>query len=131
VWIKNRHSEDLGDTRWNDFIEIEWRIFVSPRIVIPVNDDEWSRRALAPDSVPRLGDEPDPTLIACEKNRSVIATPWFIRWNAMKGDPFHRQPTQNRPRFCFMRAVANIDADLLRFDERLDHCAQCGQNAIE
>src|SRR5881392_2701719 len=30
-----------------------------------------------------------------------------------------------------MRAVADVDTDLLGFDERFDHCAQSRQNAIE
>ena len=79
----------------------------------------------------RLGNGSRPTLIACEKNRSVVTAPRLIRGNAIKDDPFHGQPAQNRLRFCFMRPIANIDADLLRFDQRFDHCAQGRQNAIE
>jgi hypothetical protein len=30
-----------------------------------------------------------------------------------------------------MRAVANVYADLLGFDQRFDHGAQCRQNAIK
>jgi hypothetical protein len=54
----------------------------------------------------------------------VIAAPWFIRWYAMKGDPFDGQSGQSRPGFCFMRAITNIDAELFRLNQRLDHGSQ-------
>jgi hypothetical protein len=42
----------------------------------------------------------------------VIAAPWFIRWYAIKGNPFDGQSSQNLACFSFMRAITNIDADL-------------------
>ena len=53
--IKNWQFEDLSDACGHDFIEIKWRIFVAPGIVIPIDNREWSRRALTPHGVPRLG----------------------------------------------------------------------------
>jgi len=69
--------------------------------------------------------------ITCEKNRPVIAAPRLICRNAIKRDAFHRQFPQNCARLGFVRAIAHIDADLLRFDKRLHHRAQSRQNAIE
>ena len=94
-------------------------------------DRSWSRRALAPLDAPRLEGEPTPSFFACEKNRAVVATPWLVGGDTIKGDPFHGQSAQDRARFCFMRAVANVDADLLGFDQRFDHRTQRRQNAIE
>src|SRR5437763_756366 len=39
--IKNRGFQDLGHARRHDFIEIERRIFISPCIVIPIDDREF------------------------------------------------------------------------------------------
>ena len=61
----------------------------------------------------------------------MVAAPWLVGGDMIKGDPFHGQSAQNRARFRFMRAVANVDADLLGFDQRFDHGAQRRQNAIE
>src|SRR5205807_2857453 len=66
--IKNRDLQDLGHARRNDFIQIERRIFISPRIVIPVNDREfWID-------------------IARQKNRTMIAAPGLIGWDFVIGD---------------------------------------------
>ena len=61
--IKNRHFEDFSEACRHDFIEIKWRIFVSPGIVIPVHHGK-SRIA-----------------IACEKTRPVVAAPWLVGGN--------------------------------------------------
>ena len=105
--------EKLSGTGRHDFIEIARRILAAPGIVIPVDNRDA-----------RIG-------IAREKNRTVIATPWLVCRNLIKRDAFHRQPTQNCARLCFMRVVADVDANLLGFDESLCHRAQSGQNAIE
>ena len=61
----------------------------------------------------------------------MVAAPWLVGGDVIKDDPFHGQSAQNQPRFCFMRAVANVDADLLGIDQCFDHCAQRRQNVIE
>src|SRR4029077_11684658 len=38
--IKNRDFQDLSNARRNDFIQVERRIFISPGIVIPIDDGE-------------------------------------------------------------------------------------------
>src|SRR5712691_12697019 len=35
--IKNRHIENLRHTRRHNFVEIEWRIFVPPGVIIPID----------------------------------------------------------------------------------------------
>src|SRR4030095_13762006 len=45
----------------------------------------------------------------------MIAAPRFVRRNAVKGDPRVIKVTQHFHRLCFVRAVANIDADSFRF----------------
>ena len=81
--------------------------------------------------MPRREGEPAPTLIACEKNRAVVAAPWLVGGDIIERDPFNGQSAQNRARLRFMRAAANVDADLLGFDQCFDHGAQRRQNAIE
>src|ERR1700730_16878543 len=66
MWIKNRGLENFGDACWHDFIEIERGIFISPCVVIPIDDREFW-----------LG-------CAREKNGAMIAAPRFVGWNAMK-----------------------------------------------
>ena len=111
--IEDRQLQDFSDPGRHDFIQIEWRIFVSPRVVIPVYDHQFR------------------VALSCQKNRPVIAAPWFVGWHSIKRDSFHGQSTQNRPRLCFMRPVGNIDTNLFRFDERFDHRAQRRHHAIE
>src|SRR5262249_33996663 len=36
--IENRQLQDFSNTRWHNLIEIKWRIFISPGIVIPVHN---------------------------------------------------------------------------------------------
>src|SRR5205807_50435 len=66
--IKNRGFQDLGHARRHDFIEIERRIFISPCVVIPIDDREfWID-------------------IARQKNRAVIAAPGLVRRDFVIGD---------------------------------------------
>ena len=110
---KKPASRISRDARRHDFIEIARRIFAAPRVVIPI-DDRNARLFLARD-----------------ENRTVIAAPWFVCRNQMKGEPTCVKPIENCARFCFMRAVANVDIDRFRFQQRFHHCAQRRQNAIE
>ena len=66
VRIKSRDIEHVCDACRHNFIEIEWRIFVSPCVVIPIDDGKF-----------RFG-------VARQENRPVIAAPGFVRRNEMK-----------------------------------------------
>ena len=112
--IKNRGFQDLGHARRHDFIEIERRIFISPCVVIPIDDREfWID-------------------IARQKSRAVIAAPGLVRRDFVIGDALlMRELIEDRARFSFMRAVANINANGFRVDKGPDHFAQCRQHAIE
>ncbi len=53
----------------------------------------------------------------------MVAAPGFVCRDAIKGDSFHRQITQNLTRIGFVRAVTNVDTNLFRTDEGFDHRA--------
>ena len=61
----------------------------------------------------------------------MIAAPRLIRRNPMKSYPRMIKITQHLHRLCFMRAVANIDADSFAFDQRRDQRTQRRHHSIE
>ncbi len=113
AWIKNRQIEKLGDACGHNFIEIEGRILATPGVVIPIDNRETR------------------IIIARQENRPVVPAPRFVRWNPIKRDAFHRESPQRCARLGFVRHVANVDANWLRFDKPFDHRPQSRQNTIE
>src|SRR5437868_8799250 len=111
--VKNREVENFGDTGWHDIIQVARRILPSPGIVIPIDDGQsW-------------------IVLSRQENRSMIATPGFVRWNTIKSDSGLIQVTKNLHRFSFMRAVAYIDENRFGLDESADHGSKSRQDTIK
>src|ERR1700724_1425276 len=112
--MESRNFEKLGDAGRHNFVEIKRRIFVSPGVVIPVDD-----RQLWID-------------IAGQKNWAVIAAPRLVGRDLIISDAFlMRQRVEYRARFRFVRTVNNVNPDWFRFSQSTDHFEQSRQHAIE
>ena len=92
---KDRHTEDFAYPSWNHFIKIARWILPAPGVVVPIDDRQSG------------------LFLAGQEDRTVIAAPWFIGRNAMKGQAVERQARQHFARFRFVNAVADIEADWL------------------
>ena len=111
--IVNGKIERRAHACWHDIIQIEWRILAAPGVVTPIDNRQLR------------------ILLARQENRTVIAAPRFVGWNFVIGNALVRQTFQDIARFRFVRAVADIDADRLRFDQRRDHFAKGRHDAVE
>src|ERR1700675_3276938 len=88
---------------WNHLVEIEWRVFATPGVVIPIHHGK-----------PRIA-------IAFDEDWAVVAAPRFVGRNVQILDVPSVNTLQHGSDELLMLKIDHVDSYAFRFTQRIDH----------